>query len=121
MVDERIMTRFDKMRIEFDKMKIAIKAEARAEGIAEGRVEGIAEGRAEGIAEGRVEGIAEGRVEGIAEGRAEGIAEGMVKVARNLLNAGVSKEIIVQTTGLTIADIEKQATIAASASPAAGN
>jgi hypothetical protein len=49
MVDERIMTRFDKMRME-----------TRAE------------------------------------------------VARNLLKAGVSKDVIIQATGLTIADIEKQ-------------
>jgi hypothetical protein len=65
MIDERIMTRFDKMRMEFDRMKI--------------------------------------------ETRAEGKAEGKAEVARNLLKAGVSKDVIVQATGLTIADIEKQA------------
>jgi predicted transposase/invertase (TIGR01784 family) len=59
------MTRFDKMRMEFDRMKI--------------------------------------------ETRAEGKAEGKAEVARNLLKAGVSKDVIVQATGLTIADIEKQA------------
>jgi predicted transposase/invertase (TIGR01784 family) len=64
MIDERIMTRFDKVRIE-------------------------------------------GRAEGEARGRAEGKAEGRAEVARNLLKAGVSKEVIVQATGLTMADIER--------------
>jgi hypothetical protein len=44
MVDERIMTRFDKLRME-----------VRAEAIAEGRAEGEARGRAEGEAKGKVE------------------------------------------------------------------
>jgi predicted transposase/invertase (TIGR01784 family) len=59
MIDERIMTRFDKVRM---------------------------------------------------EGRMEGRTEGKAEVARNLLKAGVSKEVIVQATGLTIADIERQST-----------
>jgi predicted transposase YdaD len=52
-------------------------------------------------------GLAEGEAKGLAEGEAKGLAEGEAKVARNLLIAGISKDIIVQTTGLTIADIEK--------------
>jgi hypothetical protein len=51
------------------------------------------------------------------EARAEGIAE----AAWNLLKARVSKDVIVQTTGLTIADIEKQSKMISSSSPAAGN
>jgi predicted transposase/invertase (TIGR01784 family) len=56
------------------------------------------------------------RRESRAEGRAEGMAEGMVKVARNLLKAGVSRDIIAQATGLTIADLEKQSVPASAAS-----
>jgi predicted transposase/invertase (TIGR01784 family) len=70
MVDERIMTRFDKVRME---------------------------GEAKGIAKGR----AEGEARGISKGRTEGRAE----VARNLLKAGISRDIIAQATGLAIADI----------------
>jgi predicted transposase YdaD len=92
MVDERIMTRFDRARME---------------------------GRVEGEARGRVEGEARGRAEGMAEGEARGRAEGVAKVARNLLEAGVAKDIIVRATGLTMADIEKQAGMAASPSTAA--
>jgi hypothetical protein len=33
-------------------------------------------------------------------------------VARNLLKAGVSRDIILQATGLTLADIENQSNIA---------
>jgi predicted transposase/invertase (TIGR01784 family) len=61
MVDERIMTRFDRMRLE-----------------------------------------------GKAEGKAEGKTEGKAEVARNLLKAGVARDIIVQATGLSLADIERQ-------------
>jgi hypothetical protein len=61
MIDERIMTRFDKMRLE-------------------------------------------GEVRGEARGKAEGKAE----EARNLLKAGVSKDVIAQATGLSIADLENQ-------------
>lgn len=62
------------------------------------RNEGRAEGRAEGLAEGR----AEGRVEGLAEGR----AEERLSIAINLKFAGVSTDIISQTTGLTKDEIE---------------
>jgi hypothetical protein len=57
MVDERILTRFDKLRMEFN----------------------------------------------------EEMAETKAEVARNLLKAGVARDVILQATGLTTADIENQA------------
>ncbi len=73
----------------------------------EGRAEGFSEGRAEGRAEGRVEGRAEGREEGIKEGRAEGQVEEQLKIARNMKNLGLSFEVIVSATGLSVGEIEK--------------
>jgi len=64
--------------------------------------------------EGRVEGREEGRVEGeqigIAKGEQIGIAKGeqitKEKIARDLLMAGISIDIIANTTGLTIEQIK---------------
>jgi hypothetical protein len=60
MVDERILTRFDKLRMEFKAEMAATRTETRTE------------------------------------------------VARNLLKAGVSRDIILQATGLTTTDLENQ-------------
>ncbi|MDR1025520.1 MAG: hypothetical protein LBL56_07315, partial [Treponema sp.] len=68
MVDERILTRFDKLRMEAEVEIAKAKAEA-------------------------------------AEARAKAAAT-EAKVARNLLKAGVAGDIILQATGLTIADIK---------------
>lgn len=51
----------------------------------------------EAIAEGRAEGLAEGIEKGLAKGRSEGI----LQTAINLLKAGVPKELICKSTGLT--------------------
>ena len=67
------------------------------------RGEGHIEGHAEGLIEGRAEGREEGRAEGIAEGR----AEEKLTNARNLKALGVSAEIIMQATGLTIEEINE--------------
>jgi hypothetical protein len=77
MVDERILTRFDKMRMEF---KVEM-AEAKAK---------------------------------VAATEAK-VAATKAEVARNLLKAGVSRDIILQATGLTTADIENQVNIVSSA------
>ena len=61
------------------------------------------DGRAEGLAEGR----AEGRAEGLAEGRAEGRAEGILAVARKLKANGIDIADIVDTTGLSIEQINR--------------
>ncbi|MCB6973438.1 MULTISPECIES: Rpn family recombination-promoting nuclease/putative transposase [Butyricimonas] len=59
----------------------------------------------EGLIEGRAEGRAEGRVEGKAEGKAEGRVEGLMEVARNLKKIGIPINTIVESTGLTIEEI----------------
>lgn len=82
-------------------------AEGIAEGMAQGIVEGKALGIAEGIAEGKAQGIAEGKAQGKAEGIAEGLKAGRQEVARNMKAAGISIDLIVQTTGLTPQDISE--------------
>jgi hypothetical protein len=80
MVDERILTRFDKLRMEFKAEMAATKAE-------------VTEAKA--------------RV-AVTEAK-------MAEVAGNLLKAGVSRDIILQATGLTTADLENQSNIVPSA------
>lgn len=57
----------------------------------------------------KLEGRAEGRAEGLAEGRAEGLAEGRAEekkaLARKFKEAGVSIELIAQSTGLSMEEI----------------
>ena len=48
-----------------------------------------------------------GRTEGREEGRVEGRVEGKTEVAKALKNKGVDMELICQTTGLSIEQIEK--------------
>jgi hypothetical protein len=78
MVDKRILTRFDKLRME-----------VRAEVEKESKVE-------------------------LTKAKAE-TAAAKTDVARNLLKAGVSRDIILQATGLTITDLENQSNIVSSA------
>ncbi|KAG8173427.1 hypothetical protein JTE90_010362, partial [Oedothorax gibbosus] len=59
-------------------------------------------GREEGIQIGHEKGRAEGRQ----EGREEGEKQAKIAVAKNLLKAGVSTDIIVQTTGLTANEVK---------------
>lgn len=73
--------------------------------------EGVEAGYAEGLQIGMEKGMAEGMEKGMAEGMEKGIAEGMEKgiilTARNLKQAGISKEIIAQTTGLSTEEIDQ--------------
>ena len=55
----------------------------------------------------RAEGRAEGRLEGRLEGRAEGERNKQIEIARNLKKAGVSIDVISQSSGLTVDEIEK--------------
>ena len=64
-----------------------------------------ADGLAAGLAEGEAKGLAEGEAKGLAEGRAEGIAEGISRVAKKMLESGMSAEMIASMTGLTKAQI----------------
>ena len=54
---------------------------------------------------------AKGKAEGLAEGRAEGLAEGEEKskleIAKNLLKKKISKDVIRETTGLSLEKLEK--------------
>ena len=49
--------------------------------------------------------FAEGRAEGIAEGRAEGRAEGIVEVAKKMLDNGMSADLVVEMTGLSLEEV----------------
>lgn len=61
----------------------------------------------EGRVEGRMEGRLEGRLEGRMEGRMEGRLEGLLEVARNLKKIGLPLDTIIQSTGLSLEEIEK--------------
>ena len=50
---------------------------------------------------------AEGRAEGRMEGRAEGELQKAKEIASNLKKAGLNIEIIAQSTGLSILEVEK--------------
>lgn len=52
--------------------------------------------------EGRAQGLAEGRAEGLAEGR----AEERLYIAKNMKSLGVDVSVIMQTTGLSMQEIE---------------
>ena len=47
------------------------------------------------------------RAEGRAEGRAEAERNKQIEIARNLKKAGVSIDVILQSSGLTVDEIEK--------------
>ena len=57
--------------------------------------------KADGLAEGEAKGREEGLAEGEAKGRTEGIAEGISRVAKKMLESGMSAETIASMTGLT--------------------
>lgn len=73
------------------------------EGREKGRMEGMKEGMKEGIKEGMKEGRMEGKLEGIMEERNRRNLE----IAKNLKKSGVTLEIIAESTGLTIEEIQK--------------
>ena len=54
----------------------------------------------------RAEGLAEGRAEGRAEERAEGRAEEKISMARTMLSDGMSKELVMKYTGLSIEQLK---------------
>lgn len=57
--------------------------------------------------EGVEAGYAEGLQIGMEKGMAEGMEKGIILTARNLKQAGISKEIIAQTTGLSTEEIDQ--------------
>jgi hypothetical protein len=64
-----------------------------------------AEWEKEGRKEGRKEGVEKGIKKGIEKGRKEGRKEGQMKMAKKLLAGGISPEIIVRASGLTLDEI----------------
>ncbi|MCL1825305.1 MAG: Rpn family recombination-promoting nuclease/putative transposase [Betaproteobacteria bacterium] len=62
-------------------------------------------GLAEGREEGRAEGLVKGRAEGRAEGRTEGNKEARLDVVRNMVEMGLSTEVIADATGLPLDEI----------------
>ena len=72
----------------------------------EGLEAGIAKGKELGLAEGKELGLAEGKELGLAEGKELGFAEGerkaMLAAAKRMLEKGMSRDDIVELTGLTL-------------------
>ncbi|HGF4700239.1 hypothetical protein OHF33_25060 [Escherichia coli] len=62
---------------------------------------GRMEGREEGIALGLAQGIERGMAQGIERGKLEGKLEGRLETARNMLNAGMDRQTVLQMTGLS--------------------
>ncbi|WP_395462915.1 Rpn family recombination-promoting nuclease/putative transposase [Wolbachia endosymbiont of Cantharis cryptica] len=56
---------------------------------------------------GREEGMKEGMAKGMEEGREEGERKAKIAAAKNLLKAGISIDIIVETIGLSVDEIKK--------------
>ena len=67
--------------------------------------EAARQGREEGRAEGLKEGRAEGRTEGLAEGLVEGKYQAKLDMAKKLKDAGISIDVIIKTTELSLSDI----------------
>ena len=59
----------------------------------------------EGFDEGRKEGIAVGRKEGIEQGIKKGAKDKTIEIANNLLNNGISIEIVSESTGLSFDEL----------------
>ena len=72
-------------------------------GLERGRKEGLERGRAEG----KAEGLELGRAEGIGIGEKRGAEQRSVDIAKKLLASGVDEKIIVESTGLSLAQIEE--------------
>ena len=56
--------------------------------------------------EGLLEGLEKGRLEGLEKGRIEGLKESQIIIARNLKKSGIDINIIRESTGLSIEEIE---------------
>ena len=61
--------------------------------------------RKEGREEGREEGKEEGIKEGIKKGKEEGKKENQIEIAENCLKKGLTVELIVQITNLSIEEV----------------
>ena len=64
-------------------------------------------GRLNALDYAKKEGLEAGYAEGLQIGMEKGMPEGIILTARNLKQAGISKEIIAQTTGLSTEEIDQ--------------
>ncbi|QBY45714.1 hypothetical protein ArsFIN_43250 (plasmid) [Arsenophonus nasoniae] len=62
---------------------------------------GIQQGMQQGMQQGKAEGRQEGKIEGIQEGMQKGEKQASMKIARQLLDKGVERDIVKLSTGLT--------------------
>ena len=91
-----------------DGKKQGIK-EGKEQGIKEGKEQGIKEGKEQGIIEGKEQGIIEGKEQGIKEGIEEGIQIGernnQIKTVKEMINQGLSIDLIEKITHLSTEEI----------------
>ena len=73
----------------------------------QGLEQGIQQGIQQGIEQGIQQGIEHGLEQGIQQGREEGREEGKIDTARLMKANGISTEIIITCTGLTLEQIEQ--------------
>ncbi|QBY46625.1 Rpn family recombination-promoting nuclease/putative transposase (plasmid) [Arsenophonus nasoniae] len=66
---------------------------------------GIKKGMQQGMQQGKAEGRQEGKIEGIQEGMQKGEKQASMKIARQLLDKGVERDIVKLSTGLTDAEM----------------
>ena len=74
---------------------------ARKRAMEEGHIEGLAKGLAKGLEEGRAEGRAEGLLQGEKLGMEKGRLDTYRQVVKNMLQMGMSQDVISEATGLT--------------------
>jgi hypothetical protein len=77
------------------------------QGIKRGIKQGKEEGLKQGLRKGKEEGLKQGKEEGLKQGKEEGLKQGKEEMARILLQSGVDINIISQSSGLTIDEIQK--------------
>ena len=64
-------------------------------------------GLKKGLKQGKEEGLKQGKEEGLKQGKEEGLKQGKEEMAKMLLQSGVDINIISQSSGLTIEEIQK--------------
>ena len=97
--------RKDYMTLAYNMYRAAEAAAAKA--AAEAVAKAVAEAREKALKEGREEGIAIGEERGISLGITQGAREAKLETAKVLKSAGVSINLIIDSTGLSIEEIEK--------------
>lgn len=56
--------------------------------------------------EGKAKGLAEGKAKGLTEGKAEGRADGILTMVRNFIKAGVSDDIVLKASGMSVEELD---------------